>query len=346
MVFTEQDLNIGINPFDILNEATYVDGDALISPFTVSMVENSDIGGVVVRFSDVESISESYGCDYIDAMIAIAEENNVDPNYMAVVVDEADIIADPYIITELANVVVNPQSPYSLAYQFCEACLDCFLESGGDEDYLDIMINEVNFEDVKKYVTRKTSDISNSFKDTFTDQGRQKDLDKFKGVLHDRSTKMMKFQNAIDKTNNPVLRQALMKSRDKYIDSSKPAIQQAKDNVGRVDRNIKRVKVAGAVSGLAALAYKNRDNIQSGIDKITGADKVKAQMVELMRQAQNKPKSWIGQKIASLRNMYHSWLNRANMERDMGQANIFKRIAATIMNCIDTLMEKLQNAAG
>ena len=108
MVFTEQDLNIGINPFDILNEATYVDGDALISPFTVSMVENSDIGGVVVRFSDVESISESYGCDYIDAMIAIAEENNVDPNYMAVVVDEADIIADPYIITELANVVVNP----------------------------------------------------------------------------------------------------------------------------------------------------------------------------------------------------------------------------------------------
>ena len=169
MVFTEQDLNIGINPFDILNEATYVDGDSLISPITVPMVENSDIGGIVVRFSDVESLAESYGCDYIDAMLAIAEENNVDPNYMAVVVDEADIILDPYIVTELANVVVNPMRDDDPRYELCKQIFY--------EYYNNYPINEISNYFINKTLTGNTSNIKyKSDKDRENDMKARKEL--------------------------------------------------------------------------------------------------------------------------------------------------------------------------
>ena len=487
MVFTEQDLNIGINPFDILNEATYVDGDALISPFTVSMVENSDIGGVVVRFSDVESISESYGCDYIDAMIAIAEENNVDPNYMAVVVDEADIIADPYIITELANVVVNPQSPYSLAYQFCEACLDCFLESGGDEDYLDIMINESNrvkqnFNGLSPESQKRIMDAQDDPRTRFTPgdgkyhgkymhnikgeaegwknfirdaaanrrgrvaaekraseaneryiashraaqklrqniKGYQTSANQIGSALASEMNKNSEYQTSANKIGSALASEmnknseyqkhanqigsALASEMNKNSEYQKHAnqigfalasetkkssdykdiidkmaaegaeqqkkldavshtlaqnskkLQATKKELKKSKRNTVLAGLGGLAAGAAAkYAYDNRGTLKdkaSGlIGKVSGRfggaeQNIKTQMSTILQKAQGKPKSWIGQKIAALRNMYSQWLNRANAERDAGRASMFKRIAATIMNCIDTLMEKLQDFAG
>ena len=69
-------------------------------------------------------------------------------------------------------------------------------------------------------------------------------------------------------------------------------------------------------------------------------------MNNIKRLAERKPKSWIGQKIKALRNLYSKWLEKAKAEKDAGKASIFKKIAVTIMNCIDYLLKKLQNFAG
>ena len=140
MLFTQQDLGVSTNAFGILNESIYIDHNT-ISPNTASVIVNEDINAGIVRFSDVESISEEYGCDYIDAMIAIAESNDIDIEQLAVAVDEARIIEEPDIIYELANVVINPISENSLAYIFCESMVDAYIDSG-DEDYLSCIIDE------------------------------------------------------------------------------------------------------------------------------------------------------------------------------------------------------------
>jgi len=147
----------GINAFDILSECVYIDN--FINPKTIPVVENSDLGAAVVRFSDIESISECYGCDYIDAMIAVAEQNDIDPEYLAVAVDEARIIEEPELVNELANVVINPISQYDPEYMFCEECFANYLETG-DESFLEeYLLQEGRFSKkiAKKKAARQTA---------------------------------------------------------------------------------------------------------------------------------------------------------------------------------------------
>lgn len=65
-----------------------------------------------------------------------------------------------------------------------------------------------------------------------------------------------------------------------------------------------------------------------------------------LKASRNKPKSWIAKKIAALRSVYAKWLNRANKETNANKAGAIKKICAKILNVIDALMAKLQNAAG
>lgn len=139
MLYSESDVK-GINGLDVLSEANYL-SDNIITPITVPVVENSSLGAAVVRFSDIESITESYGCDYLEAMVAVAEQNDIDPEYLAVAVDEARIIEEPELVNELANVVINPQSENSLAYKICEAMVNSYAETG-DEAYLEAMTTD------------------------------------------------------------------------------------------------------------------------------------------------------------------------------------------------------------
>ena len=63
-----------------------------------------------------------------------------------------------------------------------------------------------------------------------------------------------------------------------------------------------------------------------------------------VNQARNKPKSWIGQKIAALRGIYQKWMQAA--QRNPQQAGMIKSACAKIMSIIDALLAKLQSAAG
>ena len=144
MLFKQSDLSY--DPFqeasDILNESVYLDeSEAVVSAKAIPVVENNTIGAFVVRFNDVSTFAEDHGVSYEDAMNVIAESNNIDVNDLAVAVKETTIMANPSIVNELANVVVTPIPETDSMYQFTEACVDAFIESG-DVSYMDLLVEE------------------------------------------------------------------------------------------------------------------------------------------------------------------------------------------------------------
>ena len=138
MLFKPEDLNYGsYDPIqeaaDILNESVYLDeSESILSPVAIPVVENARIGANVVAFADVERLAEDHGVDYIDAMIGIAEANQIDIDHLAVSVPEWKIIASPEVVNELNNVIVAPISSQNPIYQLCEACVDLALEEDNE----------------------------------------------------------------------------------------------------------------------------------------------------------------------------------------------------------------------
>ena len=179
MLFTEAQLN-PTNALSILDEAVYLDeSEALINPATVPVREMSRLGeGVtMVRFDDISALAENHGANYIDAMVAVAEASGVDPELMAVAVDEADIITDPDIVLELANVVVAPLSEDDEEYQFSEqTCWSLLEEEISDEDFIDILLNEGM---TSKEIRNHTNDLFTKHSKRYGDQAEQKENEYF-----------------------------------------------------------------------------------------------------------------------------------------------------------------------
>ena len=74
-------------------------------------------------------------------MNSVAEANSIDIDHLAVAVKETTIMANPGIVNELANVVVTPLPKTDSMYQFTEACVDAFIESG-DTSYMDLLLEK------------------------------------------------------------------------------------------------------------------------------------------------------------------------------------------------------------
>ena len=142
MLFKQSDL--ASNPIqeanNILNESVYLDeSEAVVSAKAIPVVENNTIGAYVVRFNDVSCFAEDHGVSYENAISSIAESNGIDMDHLAVAVKETTIMANPGIVNELANVVVTPLPQTDAMYQFTEACVDAFIESG-DTSYMDLLV--------------------------------------------------------------------------------------------------------------------------------------------------------------------------------------------------------------
>ena len=294
MLFKESDLAIN-EATNILDKSTYLtEQESLTRVQTVPVVENSRLGAYVVDFSDIERLSEDYGCSYIEAMEAVAEANGIaDPDkHFAVAVDEAAMIEDASLGQELANAVIKPQSETSLAYQFCEACANAYLESG-DEQYLGAIL-EGKVGDAWNAVKGAASNAASTVKGAAASAG-----------------------NAIDPRN----------IKDDY----------------------QLARQAGGLGKVASAKYALANNkAAAGVAAGVGVGAVAAGIAtarHFIKAAENKPKSWISQKIASLRGIYAKWLKAAQKQSDAGKANVFKQGAAKLMTIIDALLKKLQTAA-
>ncbi len=136
MLFRESELTSVINTrsifdeaYDLLSEATYLTEDeSFLSPVAVPVVENTRLGMPVVNFSDVSRLSEENGIDYGCAVMAIAESNGISD--VCVAVAESDIILNPDLVYEMDNIVISEMPDSHAVYQYTEACLDAWLESG------------------------------------------------------------------------------------------------------------------------------------------------------------------------------------------------------------------------
>ena len=139
MLISESDV-MNFNFEAILDEAVYLDESEAITKIpAIPVVENSRIGAAVVSFTDLDSIVEDYGCDYEDAFCAIAEENELDPNSLAVSVEDWKLIETPELADMVPNIVVKPISEESDEYALLEDCFDAWCQTGDDNCFYPII---------------------------------------------------------------------------------------------------------------------------------------------------------------------------------------------------------------
>lgn len=72
-------------------------------------------------------------------------------------------------------------------------------------------------------------------------------------------------------------------------------------------------------------------------------EKINKFVIKIEREAEQKPKSWLAQKIYALRQLYAKWLKKKNEEKDQGKIGFFSNILRLITKGIDFLLKKLQN---
>ena len=148
MLFKPEDLSYGYDPIqeaaNILNESVYLnESESILSPMAVPVVEDREyIDGYNVDFHFVKRISEDYGLDYIDSLDFIAESNGIRFEDLDMIVQESEIIMDPYSLSPLSNhIKIAPVNEQSFSYQYCELMLEAFLESG-NMDILEMILDE------------------------------------------------------------------------------------------------------------------------------------------------------------------------------------------------------------
>ena len=212
MLFKQSDLasNSIQEANNILNESVYLDeSESITSAKAIPVVENTNIGAYVVRFNDVSCFAEDHGVSYEDAMNVIAESNDIDTNNLAVAVKETTIMANPGIVNELNNVVVTPLPQTDAMYQFTEACVDAFIESG-DTSYMDLLVEGDTIINDKDGSRIKYDHYGNAFK-----------LDKNGYFAHDKDGRLISYRTAGGRFHDFAIRAAMRKSESKYKMNSK-----------------------------------------------------------------------------------------------------------------------------
>lgn len=124
-----------------LNDYQYDD-----RPFNINaipVVENSRINSVMVSINDLFTLTEDYGCSYEEAFCGVAEANQIDPENLAVVVEDWKIIETPELVDFVPNIVIKPISEANLAYRFVDECISEYCNTE-DDQYLYNIIDEDN----------------------------------------------------------------------------------------------------------------------------------------------------------------------------------------------------------
>ena len=149
MLLTESELNVNNTSDSIFDESILLDESESITKLSaIPVLENNRLDCVVVNFSNLESITEDYDCDYEDAFCTIAEQNELDPNYLAVSVEDWKLIETPELANMVPNIVIKPISENNIVYQAVDYCINEYYETN-DEVYLDCL-DEISDDFVKK----------------------------------------------------------------------------------------------------------------------------------------------------------------------------------------------------
>ena len=145
LLIQESELNT-YNSDAIIDEAVILDeSESIIKLPAIPVVENTRLDCGLVHINDLDSIVEDYDCSYEDAFCAIAEQNELDPDNLAVIVEDYSIIETPELVDLVPNIVVKPISEDNAIYQFCDYAVSA-LDEGylTEEEFNDIMLDELS----------------------------------------------------------------------------------------------------------------------------------------------------------------------------------------------------------
>lgn len=111
------------------------------SPYTTPLVEAVNYGGTyMVRYSDLIKLCEEYEISVQEAINEVVETHQLQPHEVIVSLEEWRAYDDPYILYRFSNEYVVVPEYNTPTYQFCEDCMNLYLETG-DESYIDFYIN-------------------------------------------------------------------------------------------------------------------------------------------------------------------------------------------------------------
>ena len=137
MLLTENDLFYNTNAVESIlsDDSNYLVNESIttLSPIAVPIIESSELSCNIINFFDVERFSEENSISLHEAMLVITENNNLGDNTV-VVVPDWKLFAEPYILDEMANIVLSPINSGNVYYQFVSECVDAFAETG-DENF-------------------------------------------------------------------------------------------------------------------------------------------------------------------------------------------------------------------
>ena len=183
MLIQESELNT-YNSDAIIDEAVILDeSESIIKLPAIPVVENSRLDCGLVHINDLDSIVEDYDCSYEDAFCAIAEQNELDPNSLAVVVEDYSIIETPELVDLVPNIVVKPISEDNTIYQFCDYAVSALNEGYlTEEEFNDIMLDEFSLKGIGHSISNwakgvgKTQASENPIADIVTAKDKSKQV--------------------------------------------------------------------------------------------------------------------------------------------------------------------------
>lgn len=231
---------------NILENSEYLnEDDCLTDPSNVPLFEHEL--GYIVNLTDIDKLCEDYGIDSLEALQSVAEANELDPEYIRVSIPEEEIYLDESIVEDYAGqVVINPISTGSLAYQYCDMLVDAFAESA-DEDYLYSLIEE-------EQAVEKTKDSKPGIMDRLKGYGNS--AKKFFGTNNPYAAGK-RIKDTID-TNSINYDMAGYGKARKFKNLAKDVLGDNKKDLAMIGGSVAAATAAGTLAYKALKASKNK----------------------------------------------------------------------------------------
>lgn len=332
------------------------------APFAIDcvpVVENSNTSLYHIDSKYLKTIAEDYDLELQDAFDVVCEEDSINPDYAALIVEEYELLEDPTMLNDFEHrFFMKECSSNSPEYKLAEACFEEYLNTF-DESVFDAILDEAapNFTLVggvannidkpkptkpnypltvanggRGNLTTTGSRTSNAEPGELVVRGNTAPAVGSRGTSKSGNSKpniidITAYSTSTDKTSNK-------NQKQDYSYAGRSTRTGTNTGTGESNSKSSRLRKIGryGLKGLAALGVAT-----AAYDSINGA-------IKGAQNYRNRPRTWLAKKIAALRKLYSKWMNKAS-NADPKKANIIKRACAKLLKVIDKLMAKLQQAA-
>jgi hypothetical protein len=253
----------------------------------------------------------------------LAEANNIDYTKIVPVISEESVIINPPY--SLAGTLVIPIKESSLEYKYVSECIDKW-SATSDDKYLDAIVEDT-------YLNEFVDEIKDFYLGDFAKAGRSA---RYAVARARHNVDYIRSTNRTINSNNRLLRD------ENATDAAK---KMAQDEINQI--NDERKMNADILRGHEKDALKNyaKGELKLGGTALAVYGGYKG-IQKLVQMAKDRPKSWIGKKIAALRKIYTKWMSAAEKTSDKTNSSLIKNAAHKILTVIDKLLAILQKNAG